>query len=323
MRNVFFFSLQPDDPTSFYRMSGVLPYINHPGLTIKDISDTRNFSWATYTGCDVFIIQRPFNDQHIQMITLAKDMGIKVIVDFDDNLLGVDMFNPTYKMYQRYRKSCMECIALADEVWVSTQGIKEAYQALNTNIHIIPNAHNDFLFPVKVKKKFNPETKLAVWRGGLSHEADVYAFKDDITSMINSNIDWEFRFLGCRFAAIELHTGDNHTLVEPLTLIQYFNYFYDSNPNIVFFPLRDTELNRGKSCISWMEATYAGAAFMGATNLPEFSISSIYTFSGEQFDTIRDDKEILQESNERSWEYIKDNLLLSRVNNQRIKRLLQ
>ncbi len=306
------------DSTDYYRASGVLEYIKHPEIEIKRITN-QNIGWDDLIGLDVFLIQRPFNDFHVKLIKLAKDMGIRVILDFDDNLLQIPMHNASHKMYFDNMSNINECIFLADEIWVSTKAIKKEHTVYNKNIIVIPNAHNDYMFPVEKKRKFNTEANLAVYRGGASHSEDVYSKQDDIVNVINSFKDWEFRFIGNSFPAIAIRTGDNHTYTNPMTIIQFFNYLYDSNPNIMFFPLLDNPFNHAKSNISWLEATYAGAVLFTNTDLAEFSHGACIPLHKIMFVEQKD----MERKNEMSWEYIKENLLLSKVNKLRIKSILQ
>ncbi len=71
----------PDDPASFYRMSGVLNHIDHPELSVFDITQDKTYHWATLKSCQVLILQRPSTTAHIALIHLAKDMNIRIISD--------------------------------------------------------------------------------------------------------------------------------------------------------------------------------------------------------------------------------------------------
>jgi hypothetical protein len=92
------------------------------------------------------------------------------------------------------------------------------------------------------------------------------------------------------------------------------------NPNIFIYTLENTKFNQGKSNISWIEATYVGAAVIAPDFLPEFVKPGISNFNSslkETFNKIKADNEVLKLMNELSWDYIKAKLLLSHVNQQR------
>jgi hypothetical protein len=322
-KRVLYYALNSSDSSSFYRILGVLPYINNPDFELIDISHVNDFGWETFVNANVLILQRPFNMNHVNMISLAKDMGLKVILDYDDDLLNVDMYNPTYELYLDAKVGIKACIEQSDEVWVSTVSIKESLSVWSKNITVIPNAHNDYLFKVEDKKEFNKNSKTVAWRGGATHEADVYENALKIVDMVNNNREWRFNFFGERFTFLEQRCGVNYNAVTPMSTVQFYRYFQRLNPNIVFFPLRDTKFNRGKSSIAFLEATYAGAVFLGNRNLPEFNIvgtGDISYWIQENFNGfIVDD---MAESNLKSWNYIVDNFLLSNINKLRTERIL-
>lgn len=310
-----------EDASAFYRIAP-LHLIQNKHIKV-DFKDMRGqIDWSTFTGYTHLFLERPSSQNDLHIIKLAKQCGLKVIVDLDDDILHLDVLHPLYGAYEEAKAVCMECIVSADEVWVSTKGLKKSLNLYNKNIHVIPNAHNDYLFPVDKKKPFNPETKKAIFRGGASHEADVYEKAEDLVKIINGNKDWFFEILGFRFIYLEQRCGDNYLPVSPMPLMQYFEYMYKENPNVVFHPLCDTVFNRSKSNIAWIEASYVGAAFFGNKNLPEFNLKTIvgieqlpqYLSQNEWYD--------FEIENKMSWDYIKSNLLLSNINKLREERLL-
>ncbi len=308
------------DATDYYRCSGVLEYINDPQIDFKPLRSNISIGWETLVGLDVLVFQRPFTETHSNIIRLAKDMNIKVIIDYDDDLFSIPAYNASYTSYTSNKQFIEDCISLSDEVWVSTKAIKNAFKKLNDNITVIPNAHNDFMFPVSQKRDFNYKTELAVYRGGASHQEDVYYHQAQLLRAIKQNPDWEFRFIGHSYPAIAIRTAENHTYTTPLTIIQFFKYLHDINPNILFFPLIENAFNNAKSNISWLEGTYAGACVFTNTKLNEFNkdlMLDMNVFMKEN------DKDVLDFYNRTSWDYIQENLLLSQINKLRIESLLK
>lgn len=324
MKKIIYMSFWTNDATFFYRLS-VLAAINHPDLVIEQKPYSGDITWASFVGYDALILERPSSSNDVQIIKLAKQCGLKIFSDWDDNCLHLPTLHPMWHFYNDRKANVMECLALSDEVWVSTQSLKKVYSLLNKNIHVIPNSHNDYLFHGEQKKPFNTKTKKAFWRGGGSHEADVYAVAPELIKLINKkNKTWQFQFIGCRFIYLELNCGMNYTPVSQMPLLQYFQYMNTENPNIVFCPLQDNLFNQSKSNIAWIEATYAGAAFFGNTNLPEFSQECIFPLS-ELSEAMSKNyfSGALELANKESWELICDTLLLSNVNKIRQERLLK
>jgi glycosyltransferase involved in cell wall biosynthesis len=69
----------------------------------------------------------------------AKAKGLKIIVDIDD-YWNVPKYNPAYKFYkEKFKKSVIESLNLADMVWATTWQLAEKVSEINPNVHILPN----------------------------------------------------------------------------------------------------------------------------------------------------------------------------------------
>ena len=313
---------QITDGTSFYRLGGILPYLEkeYSDIHIKDISNRDSLDWPDYVSYDIAVFQRPFIKPHLSAITMMKTMGIKVIIDYDDDVLNLPIHNPYYSSYKSNEQNIKDIASIADHIWVSTNSLKETFSKYNSNITIIPNAHNDYLFPLSNKAPFNNKTKNVAYRGGTTHEVDVYSHLDEWIEIINKNKKTNFYFMGARFPYLESKCGDNYLIMPGTHILDYFKNIRKLNPNIFIYTLENTKFNQGKSNISWIEATYAGAAVIAPEFLPEFVKPGIANFSGslkDIFDKLKSDNNVLKLMNDLSWDYIRTNLLLSHVNQKR------
>lgn len=322
MIRVLTFAPSITDGTSFYRLGGVLPYLEkeYSDIHIKDLSHKDQLDWCDYTSYDVAVFQRPFIKPHLATINMLKLMGIKVIIDYDDDVLNVPIHNPYHQNYEANKENIEAIAKAADHIWLSTNGLKETFKKYNDNITVVPNAHNDYIFPVKNKISFNSKSQTVAYRGGSTHEIDVYSQLNDWIEMINKNKTTEFYFMGSRFPYLESRCGDNYLIIPGTHILDYFRNIHKLNPGIFIYTLEDSKFNRGKSNISWIEATYAGAAVIAPEFLPEFIKPGISNFTSslrETFDRIKKDTNLLNLMNELSWDYIKAKLLLSHVNQQR------
>lgn len=292
--------------TDFYRTTGVLPFINHPELSLRDISHFGKVSQWDLEGSDIIIVQRPCTPDHLKLIQLAKQCGLKVVIENDDDVLNVDKYNPTYLQYEAQRDTILNCFDMADEMWVSTKAISDSF---GRGI-IIPNALNNHLLDKCLP--FNSDSNRVVWRGGSSHEADIYENADFIVDMVNSNPKLDFYFIGHRFTYLEQRLGDNFTSVHGMQIMRYFSYLRELKPRAMIFPLCDTILNRGKSNISLLEATWCGAEYFGNTMLPEFNMP--FSNSLDMFPNGCGHKSAV--------EYVESERLLSQINWLRVNSLL-
>ena len=330
-----------DDPSAWYRMSGVLNYINHPELRFVDITQDKVYSWETLSHCSTLILQRPTADAHISLIKLAKDMNIRIICDWDDDLFSVHVHRNANINYEDMKRNVKMTLHLSDEVWVTTPALKKIYKPFNRNIHIIPNSHNDYLFPISGKMSFR-KGKLITYRGGASHQLDVQENIHDLWKTISENQKWEFRFVGAgmlknpdnpsegyktMFELLDERTVGlkNHTFTLPNSLIQFFKVYQEFNAQIAFFPLVTHAFNQAKSNISLLEATYAGSCYLGNRNLKEFDYPFVTDISDglyEPFNELKNDYPRMKRLNYMAWEWLISERLLSNINKLRIERLL-
>lgn len=326
-----------EDPSCFYRMSGVLDYINNLEIQFKNILGTQQFNWSLFSGCSHLLLQRPHSEAHMAIMLLAKDMGLKIISDWDDDLLNVAVHKNDSIKPPELRRNVKRCLSLCDEVWVTTPALKAVYKPFNKNIHVIPNSHHDHIFPVDKRMPFT-QRKMMTYRGGASHIEDLQGNVNDLVKTIRENKQWEFRFIGSgiekekggfksQFEILENMTQDckNHTYTLASTLIQFFKLYYHTNAPIAFFPLLNNKFNASKSNISLLEATYAGSAFLGNKTLPEFDFPFVTDISEgvyEPFMALKDNYSKMLRLNDEAWEWVKENRLLTNINKLREERLL-
>jgi hypothetical protein len=315
-----------DDGSSFYRSQGIFPYIKHKQLQFKDVSHLTISSWATILeDCDILFLQRPWSQDHVSAIWGARALGIRVIIDYDDDFTGIPKHNPAHYHYRMHMDNCLKCVRMSDEVWVSTTGVKNSLNKYNKNIHIIPNAHNDFLYKVENKLNNNPHNKTVFYRGGSTHRMDLFEYAHQICKVALKNESWRFHMLGVddnwEFQRIAWE-NNNISVANKIPIIQYFRHIYELNSSMAICPLLDNQLNRSKSNISWIEATYCGSAFIGKKILPEFNHDFIFDIDHLDMFEEYSNPSRMKRYNEESWQYILDNLLLSKINLLRIERLL-
>lgn len=246
-----------DDAPSMYRGWGVMTELER--LNINCIfSDT--FGLYQLKGCSALYLQRPDRKKHCEAIDMAKGMNIPVIVDYDDNLLEVPKYNKYHiemsKHEPDYVKSVAYGIQNADMVWVSTDKLKEEFTKYNTNIHVVRNAFDDYLYrPQGFSRK-----KTVLWRGSKTHTQDLDCFREPLKALFFENQDFEFVFIGDGYPTWLLDTqSKNITFVDPVYTYDFFNCLKVINPSVMIVPLEDTLFNYCKSDIAAIEAVASGS----------------------------------------------------------------
>jgi hypothetical protein len=309
----------PMSAVSYYRSIGVLSYLPKLNNKIK-INIPEQISWSSLIGTDIFYMERPQYEKDLQAMCMAKDFNVKVWVDYDDLLHEIPKYNPAYTPYKNSNllQNIETVFKTADIITVSTQSIKEYYSKkfnLN-NIHIIPNAHNDYQYPFNIVT----DTVTSInWRGSNTHRHDLLSVKDALINTSKTSDGWAYTFIGNDTWFVSDEIKNCFTFGE-MDIIDYFKFTKELKSAIQIVPLVDNEFNRAKSNIGWLEGTYSGSVTI-APDLIEFKYPGIVNYVDNfvyKLEKAIKSKEYRKEKYLESYEYIKNNLLLSQINNQRL-----
>jgi len=245
------------DPLAFYRGTGPLSRMrrDYP----MEYTHVEAVSWAMVVAHDLVFMQRPFSPQHAEVLAMCKQYGVPVIIDYDDWLYELMPDNPAYSLYEKNRGSLDQCRAGADAIMVSNQHMKRMYAAKGSDTVVIPNAYDSEMFTPGVAEERN---KIVLWRGGSSHTQDLLSVRQGWVELVAKHSDWQFIFMHC-YPWWLGHVPDNVKFIEGMNLIDYMEAIKKLAPAIMTHPLLDSDFNRCKSMCSWIEASHAGAAFVG------------------------------------------------------------
>jgi hypothetical protein len=315
----------PLSAVAFYRSIGVFSYLSKLDPTIT-ISVPESISWAALSGTDIFYMQRPQSPRDLLTLNMARNFNIPVWVDYDDLLHEIPRYNPGWDYFRKPPAEplnrIIEAITAADIVTVSTPAIRDYYLKYNKNIHVIENAHNDYRYPLKI---VNDTYENVNWRGSNTHRQDILSVATYIFDLAQQYSNWKFSFIGNDLWYITERIPNCIHLKE-CDIIDYFYFIREWKSAIQINPLLDNAFNIAKSNIAFIEGTYAGSATI-APDLPEFSKCQgaiLYTpddgkIFAYQLEKCMKSKSYRQEKYRESFEYVRDNLLLSQVNRKRIE----
>ncbi len=138
-----------------------------------------------------------------------------------------------------------------------------AIPAMHPKLRIIPNAHNDYLMPFIDLGKM-PRQKIMTWRGSATHDEDLATILPQLVEVANAPefADWKFAFLGDPPWEVRKLMPVKRTLYSAEGWKNYFlfmNEWAGCCPAIHLVPLAETEFNRCKSNLAWLEASAVGA----------------------------------------------------------------
>lgn len=226
-----------------------------------------------FLNTDIVLAFRPSNPEHPVVLRTAKEWGCKILLDLDDDILNLPLGHGTFsKLYNR-TDVVNNCIALADEVWTSTEHLKTVCAAANRDFlsrmrreapqvdgwavptfTVIPNA----VLPSDLPDRANGNTGLAVWRGSDLHRDDLEVWRAQYAQILRS----ANRFVWIGYAPHwgKSDGGKPHVdyNVEGVEAKRWLAYLRSLRLAFVWKPLFPNDFNKSKSNIAWIEATCAG-----------------------------------------------------------------
>jgi len=115
---------------------------------------------------DLVVLQRCFMYDIFRRLRLACTIaGRKLVFETDDNYIDLDTYNPCHAELNKpgVMEGFKNILREADQIWVSTEELKQAYYMYNTNIKVIPNNIKDInLFKDEHIQAVGPDGKVAI-----------------------------------------------------------------------------------------------------------------------------------------------------------------
>lgn len=316
---ILYITPNPADPLAFYR--GSVPLASLRRHHNVDYYAAVNVDWSHIINCDLVFMQRPYREQDLSVMKMAKQWKIPVVVDFDDWLYELPQDNPAFHVYNG-NKFHHQCAEMADKVLVATEDMASLYMdKYGISCEVVPNAYcTDTLSP----RSLTDHSKIVLWRGSNSHDHDNMSVRMGWIELIKKHTDWQFCFINrppwwLGFAP------ENVKVLQPYNVLEYMHVLHKIKPAIMTHPLTDCNFNRSKSMCSWIEASHAGAAFVGPA-FREYQRDGITNYeagNSESFfkaiDSLIMNPVSIIENAEKGQKAITSTLSLRRVNELRLK----
>ena len=328
MKRLLIYSPNPLDGVSFYRQWGPMSALRDKVTSVSFSNNTPEYShWTWYLNYDCALMSRPHKYEDFFFAEQCKKFRLPLWVDYDDALLHIPADNPVADTFnsEKSRKWIVAILQMADVVTVSSQLQKRWFESelKLKNVVFVPNGIDERMLSYAQPFKYN---RRVFWRGSDSHLIDLLEYREQIISVMDRFNDWEYLFFGVYPSFITNFTrASNVSFHKSINLIEFFREMCTYNPMITFVPLVDHFFNRVKSNLAWLDATCAGSValvpkFEGYTE-PELPGVRYYEpkYFAKEFETLLQLPEAqLAAMHQLSWEYLKDNLLLSKINEIRL-----
>jgi hypothetical protein len=273
---------------------------------------------------DMVFMQRPYLPQQIQIANLAREWGVPLWIDWDDDFFSVPSYNPAATTFNEPQAlSCTaQLVQMADVISVTTPFLRDKLLKLkpDADIRVIPNAFDDYgpLLKRRGPKKQRPG--VIAWRGGISHAGDRATITEAIQQLAVET-DVQYRFFGAiPFEWIEHLPHDSYQHFPIDTFMRFNQNLQIQAPQIGIVPLVYNEFNQAKSNCVALEFLYGGACVLAPADFLEFDHPGCirYRNDGEAVKflvkQIRSGEIDAQKEADRGWEWVMDTRRLSKVN---------
>lgn len=210
---------------------------------------------------DVIVFQRHSSLEALQHIEHANQLGKTTVCEIDDDLWHIDPTNPSHKYWADKRKLArLETgIRICKIVTTSTPYLAKSLRNLNSRVKVLPN-----MLPTehwKVNKRQPKDNRVVVgWAGSLTHWSDLEILKGTIEQILD-----DYEFVDFIIAGMKEHPFKDHPRIKmlpPVMLEEYANLLVKFDIGIA--PLTDTQFNRAKSDLKFIEYAMTGLAVVAS-----------------------------------------------------------
>lgn len=305
------------DGTQWYRAAGPLGEMQkHDQVDVRYMTE---LNWGDIKAADYLFLLRPCSDSDLYIAEMAKNLGTRVWVDFDDLLNEVPTDNPVHGYYEnpRVQRNMECCIHMADVVTVSTKFLKTKLAKYSNKIWVVSNAVDPNLMRLKPKKAHSAD--IVAWRGTSTHMRDLMAYSEAIHE-VSKKADSMFAFVGYNPWFLKERIGPKAIHIPNVELLQYHEALCALNPRILYVPLDDSDFNRCKSNIAALEGSLAGAAIL-APQWEEWDLPGVIHYTDQadfkaKLETMIEEKD-LSVIRDQTWDHVAEFCNLEQQNNVR------
>lgn len=276
--------------------------------------------WHDIRQADCLFLQRPCTKQEMEMAQVAREFGVPVWVDWDDQIFAITPDNSAKSVYsdtetKGYIASTMQ---MASVITVSTKKLQEEFSRFGT-CELIPNCYDDHLNRYKQETKRSSVPQI-LYRGTVTHQRDLGMVDEAILRIDNELEKVVWFFMGMEAWSVEQLKAK--VFIPPCDVFKYFEILGAMNVDLGIVPLHDSLFNRCKSNIAAMEIAYAGGVPI-VPDWPEWDIPGVLKYKTiEEFENLvkfAAGNEDLAKLHEGCWKYFQGELNLNKWNNKRLR----
>lgn len=198
---------------------------------------------------EVVVRFRPASKRSLDFLQTCKELGLKVIIDIDDNLWKIPIGHPLFLDAMDFDKLLFEIYDLADRIWCSTDELRYQIGDLD-RCEVMQNA----ILPGDMPEHPAKWTAAAMWRGHDKQIADLMTrYAVDWFAENNRKYNWTFAGY-----VPDYPFAGNVRFQGKMSPLAYFLSLKKNQTNIMWKPLTANPFNDAKSNIALLEAAMAG-----------------------------------------------------------------
>lgn len=269
----------PLTKASSYKMMKALKVLKGEMLAASISEDTRKLE--EIFSSDIFVAPRVADESFLGTMDVLKKDGKKVVVEYDDNIFKVSPYSPHYEengteevkvklptgeilplwedgkniniKENRKRVEALKiAVEKADMVTVTTDILAEVYRPYNKNVKVLPNCVDMDIWK-KLPLQRNGTVNLT-WFGGHSHYEDWLILAPVLPKIMEKYKNVNLILMGAKFDATLKDLPKDRIEYHPWVPTPAYPYKAAIlDPTIALIPLQDSEFNRCKSSIKWVE----------------------------------------------------------------------
>lgn len=232
-----------EDPAKQLRQHG----INAQVITGEGITD-EIAQWA-----DIVVLQSCVDMKGIALLrAYQKERGLKIVVDADDHL-RVDSTNPHAIEHEatNAQKVIEITMRIADAITTTTPVLAKALKQYNKNVYVLPNYMDIERWDLP-KLKNDSDTIRLGWAGSVTHLNDLKMVEQPLKRIMDEFPQVKLILVGEPRAG-EIFKGYPVETMLGVDFNSWPTRLAGLRLDVGIAPLADTEFNRNKSNIKWME----------------------------------------------------------------------
>jgi glycosyltransferase involved in cell wall biosynthesis len=226
--------------------------------------------YAAFKYFDVIVFQRIQNKEALALIAKLKEDNdhVKIVAEIDDSIGEVPLSSTL--PWKKHHMWAAEHLFRSDAVICSTEYLGNSIKKIigDKPVYVAPNCISKDTWNPKLTDKINDRFRIG-YIGGASHDEDLRIVYRGLKPILDTQDDFE---LVIRYGGFKPEWLEDHPLIDfervDCHISKYPQLLADLSLDIGIAPLRDSEFNRCKSNIKFLEMASIGVPLVASNVEP-------------------------------------------------------